>query len=87
MSDLAVFQCFYELGDRLIEEATKEQLAESLRLLALDLAQYQLRYGEIMLEKTFTFSIKVEPTDEQLELMALGMANLAGVVESVIHTA
>ena len=85
MSDLTVFQCFYELSDRLIEEATKEQLAESLRLLALDLAQYQLRYGEIMLEKTL--SINVEPNDEQLELMALGMANLAGVVESVIHTA
>jgi hypothetical protein len=87
MSDLTIFQRYYELGDRLIEQATKEQLAECLRLLALDLAQYQLKYGELMLEKTLAFSLQVEPNEEQLNLLALGMANLAGVVESVIQTA
>jgi hypothetical protein len=39
------------------------------------------------LEKPLSFSFKVEPNDEQMNLLTLVMANLAGVVESVIQKA
>jgi hypothetical protein len=36
----------------LIEKASKEQLAECARLLALNLAHYRARHGELPLEET-----------------------------------
>jgi hypothetical protein len=38
---LSSFQQYYKLADVLIEQASKEQLAECARLLALNLAHYQ----------------------------------------------
>ncbi len=38
MADLATFEQYYKLTDLLIAQSTKEQLAESLRLLALNVA-------------------------------------------------
>lgn len=37
MADLSTFEQYYKLADMLIEMATKEQVAESARLLALNL--------------------------------------------------
>jgi hypothetical protein len=45
MADLSSFQQYYKLADVLIEQASKEQLAECARLLALNLAHYQGLYG------------------------------------------
>ena len=39
MADLSSFQQYYKLADVLIEQASKEQLAECARLLALNLVQ------------------------------------------------
>jgi hypothetical protein len=50
MADLSPFEQYYKLLDMLIEKATKEQVAEYARLLALNLAHYQAKYGEIPLE-------------------------------------
>ena len=43
MADLSDFQQYYKLADFLIEESSKEQLAECARLLALDLAHYKAK--------------------------------------------
>jgi len=40
MADLSSFKQYYRLADVLIEPASKEQLAECTRLLALNLAHY-----------------------------------------------
>jgi hypothetical protein len=47
MTDLSTFQQYYKLADMLIEQSSKEQLAECARLLALNLAHYQGLYGEV----------------------------------------
>ena len=41
MADLATFEQYYQLTDTLIEQSTKEQLAESVRLLALNIAHHE----------------------------------------------
>ena len=48
MADLSTFQQYYRLADALIENASKEQLAECARLLALNLAHYQGLYGDVL---------------------------------------
>jgi hypothetical protein len=49
MPDLSNFEQYYKMADQLIEQATKEQLAECARLLALNLAHHQSKHGEIPL--------------------------------------
>ena len=52
MADLSELQQYYTLADRLIEQSSKEDLAECARLLALNLAHYQGKYGELPLDET-----------------------------------
>ncbi|MBW8364704.1 MAG: hypothetical protein K0M39_09125 [Rhizobium sp.] len=84
MADPSEFEQYYKLADLLIEQATKEQLAECARLLALNLAHYQGLYGEVPLGKTLAILDAAEPNNEQLELMASGMETLVGVLGNVL---
>lgn len=83
MSDLSIFEQYYKLADMLIEQATKEQLAECARLLALNLAHHQGKHGEIPLDDTLALLDSTEPSDEQLQLLSDGMKNLVGVLGNV----
>ena len=84
MDDLATFEHYYKLTDLLIEQSTKEQLAESARLLALNVAHYQMKYGEIALDDTLAMVDAPEPSEEQLNLLALGLETLVGVLGNVM---
>ncbi len=66
MDDLAIFEHYYKLTDLLIEQSTKEQLAENARLLALNVAHHQMKYGEIALDDTLAMVDAPEPSEEQL---------------------
>jgi len=63
MADLSDFQQYYSLADALIANASKEQLAECARLLALNLALYQGKFGEMPLEVTLAALDSTEPND------------------------
>ena len=80
MADLSNFQQYYRLADWLIEEASKEQLAECARLLACNLAHYQGKFGEIPLDETLTILDATELNDEQAALLRDGMEILVGVL-------
>ena len=84
MADLSTFRQYYRLADALIEGASKEQLAECARLLALNLAHYQGLYGEMPLEDTLTVLSVSEPNEDQSSLLARGMENLVGVLGNVL---
>ncbi|WP_296891795.1 hypothetical protein [Thiobacillus sp.] len=84
MADLSEFEQYYKLADVLIQQASKDQLAECARLLALNLAHYQGLYGEVPLDDTLAILDAPEPNDEQLELMATGMETLVGVLGNVL---
>ncbi len=67
----------------LIAQASKDQIAECARLLALNLAHYQSKYGDLPLEETLAMSDVDEPNVEQVEMLAHGMENLVGVLGTV----
>lgn len=84
MADLSRFTEHYKLVDLLIDQASKEQLAECARLLALNLAHYQGLYGEVPLSDTLALLDATEPNDDQALLLADGMEVLIGVLGSVL---
>jgi hypothetical protein len=84
MADLSEFQQYDKLADALIENSTKEQLAECARLLALNLAHYQGKFGEIPLEDTLALLGTTEPNDDQAVLLRDGMEILVGLLGGVL---
>lgn len=84
MADLSSFQQYYKLADILIEQASKEQLAECARLLALNLAHYQGLYGDVPLDATLAILDASEPNDDQAMLLGGGMEVLVGVLGGVL---
>lgn len=84
MADLSTFQQYYRLADALIENASREQLAECARLLALNLAHYQELHGEVSLNEVQAALDTCEPNDDQIVLLARGMENLVGVLGNVL---
>jgi hypothetical protein len=83
MADLSTFEQYYKLADMLIEKASKEQLAECARLLALNLAHHKARHGEIPLDETLALLDLSEPNEAQAELLTDAMETLVGVLGSV----
>ncbi len=83
MTDLSMFAQYSKLADMLIAQASKEQVAECARFLALNLAHYKMRYGELPLDETLAMADAVEPNDEQAVMLANGMENLVGVLGAI----
>lgn len=83
MTDLPIFAQYNKLADLLIEQATKEQLAECARLLALNLAHHQSLHGEIPLDATLAVLNVSAPTAAQAKLLTDGMVNLIGMLGNV----
>ena len=84
MSDLSTFEQYYKLADQLIEKVSKEDVAECARLLALNVAHYQSKYGELPLDETLAMIGMTKPNEEQLQLMIDGMEILVGVLGNVV---
>lgn len=87
MPDLDDFRAFYALADRVIDGASKEDLAEAARLLALNLAHYQQKYGALPFEN-FAGMLRADDIDaETAELLSAGMHNLVGALGQVLGLA
>jgi hypothetical protein len=84
VTDLTTFQQYYALADQLIEQSSKEAVAECARLLALNLAHYEMRYGALPLDDTLAALSAAEPNDDQAEMLARGMENFVGVLGNVL---
>jgi len=84
MSDLTTFAQYYKLADQLIEKVSKEDLAECARLMALNVAHYQSKYGELPLNETLAMINMENPNEAQLKLMTDGMEIFVGVLGNVV---
>jgi hypothetical protein len=84
MSDLSMFAQYNKLADQLIEKVSKDDLAECARLLALNVAHYQGKYGQLPLDETLAMIGMTKPNEEQLQLMTDGMGILVGVLGNVV---
>lgn len=84
MSDFSTFAQYNKLADQLIEKVSKDDLAECARLLALNVAHFQNKYGELPLEESLAMIGMTKPNEAQLQLMTNGMEILVGVLGNVV---
>lgn len=74
------------LVDRLVQIADKDDLAECARLLAMNVAHYEMKYGEMPLQDRLAMTYAEDELNEQQdELVTKGMETLVGVLGSVIQ--
>ena len=84
MSEADDFTAHARLADALIEEATKDQLADVARLLALNIGYYHERYGDVPQEELLKM-VRAETLDEDGKRLLLhGMQNLVSVLAEVM---
>lgn len=84
MSDFATFKQYYNLADQLFETSSKDDIAETARLLAMNIAHYQMKYGALPLEDTLAYIGSGKPNDEQIDLLTNSMEILVGVLGTVV---
>lgn len=51
MTDLTEYRQYSEIAEQLIKIADMEQLAECARLLAMNVAHYEMKYGALLLDE------------------------------------
>ncbi|WON75330.1 hypothetical protein [Nitrosospira sp. Is2] len=85
MPNLSKVEQYMALVEKLIQLADKEELAECARILAINLAHYQIKYGELPLGDGMFMDEQVELSDQQRELVVQGMETLVGVLGSVLQ--
>ena len=78
--DFERFKQYYRLIDRMIKEVEKEVLAEAARILAMNVAHYRSKYGELPLEESIALLHAETINDSQAKLLADGMENLAALI-------
>ena len=79
----AEFEAFWRLGEEMIAEATKEDLAEALRILAMQSAHYARKYGELELPDLNDLLNTVALDEGRLGLLKDSAMALVGVLGSV----
>jgi hypothetical protein len=77
------YQQYLRAADSLLEGVSKEELAECARLLAIHLAHYQTRYGEIPIEEFVGRWQAAEPNAKTNKLLAYGMQNFISILRLV----
>ncbi len=83
MNALAEFKDYYKRLDGMIAESTKADLAECARLLALNVAHYKAKYGELPLEEHQAMLEANDINEEMAKLLASGVLEMAVVLALV----
>jgi hypothetical protein len=76
MTDIEDFAAYTHLADQLVERATKDQLADVARLLAINCGYYQARFGDVPQEVLLRMVRKETLDEETAALLVAGMQNL-----------
>ncbi|HOY70266.1 MAG TPA: hypothetical protein PL131_11030 [Methylotenera sp.] len=85
MPDLNRFQQYLKLADQLASFASKEELAECARLLAINIAHYESVHGALPLDETLQMAYSEEPNQAQIDLMTRGMETMVGVLGGIVQ--
>ena len=81
--DFQNFVAFLGVSDTLIEQAAKEELADVARVLALLVAHYRARYGDVSIEESLQMLRTEKISDEQAKKLAHGFAVLVEVLKAL----
>jgi hypothetical protein len=77
------FRAYWQLSEELIADASKEDLAEVARILAMQAAHYARKYGEMQLPDLAHLLSTTSPDDENVGLLRDGTEALVGVLAMV----
>ena len=83
----ASLKVYMTLADQLVASATKDDLAECARILALNVAHYAGRYGELPIEEHLDFLHVDSLSDEQARFVRQGLETFVGVLGNVMEQA
>jgi hypothetical protein len=84
MSEADDFTAHARLADALIEEATKDQLADVARLLALNIGYYHEKYGDVP-QETLLRMVRAETLNEETRRLLLhAMQNLVSALGEIM---
>lgn len=81
--DFQRFTALLTASDQLIEQATKEDLAEVSRVLALHVAHYRTQFGDIPIEDSLDLLGVEKLTDEMARVLADGLEVLIEVLKAL----
>lgn len=77
------FAAYLKIADKMIEQASKDDIADTARVLALHLAHYRAQHGEIPLKKSFELLLTETLSDEQAGELADGFEVLIAVMKTL----
>jgi hypothetical protein len=80
----AEFKAYWKLSEELVEKATKEQLAETARILALQSAHYAKKYGELPLPSLFDLLKATQVDRPKIDLLRGGTQAFVGVLAVLV---
>jgi hypothetical protein len=83
LADLKEFKAYYALAEKLIEELGQDKLAKCARLMALHIADYKQRFGDISSSDLLGLLGVVELSEEQAKLLRDAMQILVGYLASI----
>lgn len=84
MSEPDDFTAYAHLADELIGQASKSQLADVARLLALNIGWYRQRFGEVPQEELLRMVRADTLGDDGKRLLLHGMRNLVSALAEVM---
>lgn len=77
------FRAYWQLSEELIEGATKEDLAETARILAMQAAHYARKYGELPIPDLAHLLLTANADKDSVGLLCDGTEALVGVLAMV----
>jgi len=77
------FRAYWQLSEEMIADATKEDLAEAARILAMQAAHFARKYGEMQLPDLQHLLTTARADDENIGLLRDGTEALVGVLAIV----
>lgn len=77
------FRAYWQLSEEMIADATKEDLAEAARILAMQAAHFARKYGEMQLPDLHNLLTSTHADDESVGLLRDGTEAFVGVLAIV----
>lgn len=84
MADAVELGHLYNLAEQLVEKASKEDVAECARQLALIVTHYKMKFGEIDLDDTLAMVDIDKPSHDQIQILANGMETLIDQLANIV---
>lgn len=85
MNDIERFQQYLQLANQLVNFATKDNLAECVKLLAINIAHYESVHGTLPQDDTLQTTYSEKPNPLEIILMTKGMETMVGVLGGIVQ--